>query len=59
MEFFDSTIDNNTVVINVEKYVFYRDVYTFVDRLKDTIIFKNSDKLKSIISQCFRNFALI
>lgn len=56
---FDSIIENNTAMINVEKHVFYRDLYIFVDRLKDMIIFKNSNKLKNIISQCFRRFALI
>ena len=59
IEFFDSTIENTTVIVNVKKHVFYRDVYTFVDRLKNMTISKESDKLRNIISQCFKEFALI
>ena len=59
IEFFDSTMKKTTVVINVKKHVFYRDVYTFVDRLKNMTISKKSNKFKNIISQCFKEFALI
>ena len=59
IEFFNSIVENTTVVVNVRKHVFYRDVYTFVDRLKNMIISRDSDKLRNIISQCFRSFVLI
>ena len=59
IEFFDSVAEETDFIINIDKHVFYRNVYTFTDRLKDMIVIKNDSKLKTIISQCFRESALI
>ena len=57
--FFDPTIEKSIVVINVEKHVFHRDVYLFINKLKNMIIFKKSDKLRSIFFQCLKNSSFI
>lgn len=59
IEFFDSTIEEILSIVNVEKHVFYRDVYVVVNRLKNIIVFKDANKLRNIIFQCFRNSVLI
>ena len=41
---------------NIDKYVYYRDVYIFIDRLK--VIVKKND-VKSIISEYLRGIALM
>ena len=47
---------SNGPVINASKYVYYRDVYIFVDRLKDLA---TQHDIKHIISTCFRGSALM
>ena len=59
IEFFDFSIDDIASIINVEKHVFYKDIYAFIDRLKNMIVHKKSDKLRNVISQCFKKFVLI
>ena len=66
VEFFDSEYqqeqgniaDGNISgsVANVGKYVYYRDIYVFVNRLK-VMIKKNN--VKSVISECLRGTALM
>ena len=43
-------------VVNAGKYVYYRDVYVFVDRLKDLAM---QHDVKQVISSCFRGSALM
>ena len=59
IEFFDLSIENIALVVNVEKHVFYRNIYAFIDRLKDMIVHRKLDKLRNVISQCLREFVLI
>ena len=47
----------NKLVININKYIFYRDVYMFINRLKDLIAYR--DSVKQVIIIYFYNFALI
>ena len=35
VEFFDLTIDELKSIVNLSKYVFYKNVYVFVNRLKN------------------------
>ena len=37
IEYFDSTYENekNNSIVNVDRYIYYRDVFIFVDRLKN------------------------
>ena len=44
-------------VINTGKHVFYRDVYVFVNRLKD--LAAHRDGVKQVINACFRGSALM
>ncbi len=52
--FFDSKYDEliniDNSIVNVEKHVFYCDVYAFVDRLKNLVSLRNNNKLKIAIS---------
>jgi hypothetical protein len=59
IEFFDSEFEENESVINVERHVFYRDIYVFVDRLKNMMNLRKKNKLRAILSQCFREAVLI
>lgn len=46
-------------MVNVGKNVFYKDIYAFIDRLKDMAPIKGEDKLRTVIPQCLRGTALI
>ena len=59
IKFFDFTVDNLKLVVNLSKHVFYKNIYAFVNRLKNDDSIRDENKLKLIISQCLRNFALI
>jgi hypothetical protein len=59
IEFFDSNIDDDDSVVNVDRHVFYKNIYAFVDRLKNMITIREDDKLRTILSQCFRDAVLI
>ena len=59
IEFFDSIAESIDSIINVEKHIFYRDVYAFTDRLKDMTTLKNDIKLRTVISQCLRESTFI
>jgi hypothetical protein len=59
IDFFDSDIERNKSVINVSRHVFYKNMYVFVNRFKNMIIIRDDDKLSTILSQCFRDAALI
>ena len=58
--FFDPEYQDGTTgpVANAGKHVIYRDIYTFVDRLKD-IEFSYGEAIKFIIPECFRGAALM
>ena len=43
-------------VVNAGKHVFYRDIYIFVDRLKDLAV---SHDVKRVITACLRGLALM
>lgn len=59
IDFSDLNYENTEFIVNVDKHVFYRNIYVFIDRLKDMTMHKNSNKLKNVISQCLRKLALI
>ena len=63
VEFFDSfyedSININFLVVSVERYIFYRDVYAFEDRLKNLVYLKGENKIREVLSTCFRESALI
>ena len=50
----------NGPVVNTGKHVFYRDVYIFVDRLKDLAVTRpNPNDVKRVITACLRGSALM
>ena len=59
IEFFDSAIEETESIVNIDKHVFYRNIYTFIDKLKNMITIKDDIKLKTVISQCLRESVLI
>ena len=59
IEFFDSNYEKNEFIVNVDKHVFYRNVYAFIDKLKDMTMHRKSNKIRNVISQCLRESALI
>ena len=38
VEFFDLEYEDIRSIINADKYIFYKDIYVFVDRLKNIAI---------------------
>ena len=54
--FFDPSLDDpdDTPIVTVGRYSFYRDVYAFVDRLKDIAKQRSADKLRTILPKYFR-----
>ena len=59
VEFFDSTVDGQRSVVNLKKHVFYKDIFAFVNRLKNVNSVREENKLRLIISQCLRDIVLI
>lgn len=45
-------------IVNAGKYIYYRDVFIFVDRLKD-LASQPQNNVKHVISSCFRGTALM
>ena len=59
IEFFDLATKSTDSIVNIDKHVFYRDVYAFTNKLKDMTTIKSDNKLRTVISQCLREFVLI
>ena len=57
--FFDLDYEGSGPVVNSGKYVFYKNVYVFIDRLKDMAPLRGEDKLRTVFPQCFRGINLI
>lgn len=51
--------ESNIFVINVERHVFYIDVYIFVDKFKKLIVRRNNDRVQKVIIVYLRNLTLI
>ena len=59
IEFFDFVFKGEGFVINLNRYIFYKNVYIFVNRLKNIVIIKNNNKIREVLSTCFRGEILI
>ena len=63
IDFFDSKYENSIhiddSIVNVDRHVFYRDVYAFIDKLKNMTSLREKNKLRIVISQCLRDIVLI
>ena len=55
---FDEKMSEN-VMFTINRHVFYRNVYVFIDKLKDIIFFRKKNRLRIMISQCFRERVII
>lgn len=62
VNFFDSFYEdlNDFVIVNVDRHVFYRNVYVFFDRLKDLVksVFEKQ-KIRKLIFDYLRENSLI
>ena len=54
--FFDPSLEDpqDVTIVTVGRHSFYRDVYAFVDRLKDMAKQRPSEKLRTVLPKCFR-----
>ena len=63
IEYFDSRFEKLTntsnLIVNSNRYIFYRDIYVFVDRLKNLTSLRDENKFRIVISQCFHDTILI
>ena len=63
IEYFDSKFEKSTntssSIVNFDQYIFYWDIYVFVDRLKNLTLLRDENKFRIVISQCFRDTTLI
>ena len=59
MKFFDLIADELKSIINLNKHIFYKKIYAFVDRLKNVAIIRKEKNFKNVISQCLRDTVLI
>ena len=59
--FFDPSLNDpdDTPIVTVGRHSFYRDVYSYVDRLKDLAKQRSPNKLRTILPECFRSNAQI
>ena len=58
VEFFDLDYKNvnNSVIINADRHIFYRNVYIFENKLKNlTKSFINEQHMRKLISKCLRD----
>ena len=61
IEYFDFTYENfdNSMIVNVDRHVFYRNVYSFIDKLKELKQNSFEFKIKELVSSCLRDEVLI
>ena len=51
---------NTTFIVNIERYLFYRDVYVFIDRLKNFVNkFIDEQRIKIFLFDCLRDDVFI
>ena len=58
IDYFDSNYENssniNIFIVNVERHNFYRDVFVFIDRLKNFAIDFVEFKIKKYVVKCLK-----
>lgn len=57
--FFKFYDERFATALNLQHQVFYRNIYVFVNRLKNVVFRRKNNKLRNIIFQCLKNIALI
>ena len=63
MKFFDSWYENKNVIINnsieyVDKNIYFRDVYLYIERIKNMSILKKIELIRHNFYNCIREHAL-
>ena len=62
VDYFDSnyenSIDIDQSIVSFEKHNFYRDVYIFIDHLKDLNKITSDSRVKKLVIICFKREAL-
>ena len=56
--FFDPACEGEGPVVNAGRHTFYKDIYAFVDRLKDFVEIKGEEKVREVLPMCFRGESL-
>ena len=46
INYFDFETEDEDSIVLINKYIFYKNIYIFVDRLKNLIIIKDKKKIK-------------
>ena len=61
IKFFDLEYESSIPdqIINIDKYVYYHDIYCFIDHLKELTIRYEKNVIKKIFTNCFRGSAFI
>ena len=62
IDFFDSRRENDKnrdVIVNVDRHIYYKNVFVFIDRLKDLKKKFFDHKVRELIVECLRDDALI
>ena len=61
LDYFDFDYENehNEFIISVGRYIYYRDIFVWIDHFKDLVKNHSEEELRSIITQIFRDSALI
>ena len=59
IEYFDPAIKEKGSVIIIKRHIFYKDVYVFMNRLKDVTVNKDNEKIRKALLTYFRNETLI
>ena len=45
VKYFDFTYKEKKSIINIKRYIFYKNIYIFINRLKDFAVIKNNKKV--------------
>ena len=57
--FFDPEYEGTRPIVNAGKHVFYKDIYVFIDRLKDITVQHRESNIRNVLTACFRETTLM
>ena len=57
--FFNLLTNREGPVLNSSRYIFYKDIYIFTNRLKNLVKVYSSETILPLVTQTFRGSALI
>ena len=59
VKYFDSAIEEEESVVTIKRYTFYKNIYIFINRLKNVAVSKSNNKVRETFSICFHDEAFI